>query len=111
MTAASLLPCASPENDPDWWFIEKDGGAAEAKRDGVTMTPDEISAALRRRRQAKDKCFLDCPTSSRLRCLDFGLSENNQTYGIYGSYYPEERRKIVEEMKKRGIEQPKPLVP
>lgn len=117
MTAET--PCSSPANSPDDWFIEKDGkqypddallseeevNAASCDQDGNLLgSADEIEAAvevaeaealkaaLRRRRHAKDKCFVEC--YFRTQCLSLALGDTPPTHGIYGGYYREELDKI-----------------
>jgi len=112
-------PCAQPENDPQDWFIEKDGRQYE---DEPIFTADEVRAIwdaeyargddadpegalqrateerlaenIRKRRHAKDKCFTEC--AMRTLCLQRGMDEHFtiQRYGIWGGYYPEELRAI-----------------
>jgi hypothetical protein len=112
-----ITPCQDPENDPNDWFIEKDGrqyydepvlGAQEVRDlwDECLTTGEDGMVALQRanaerlrenvvkRRHAKDKCFTECPM--RGACLEQGLSEDFVVaqYGIWGGYYPEELRAI-----------------
>lgn len=116
-----VTPCHDPANDPDDWFIEKDGKqypddppltveqAQEVAKgvmrergfgpnflDIVEVAIGEASeaataAALVRRRHAKDKCHVDC--YARLQCLTIAL-EQAPPYGTYGGYYPEELREM-----------------
>lgn len=116
-------PCRRPENDPDDWFIGRDGKqysddeligveararaageALEAAPDGLLVGDyllianraiqaaenEALRKALARRRQARDKCHVECIL--RLHCLDAGLEDPN---GTWGGYYAEERRQIV----------------
>lgn len=111
-------PCRRAENDPDDWFIERDG---KQYPDDV-LVPDEelekvafearalyvegredmlIRDALRRRRQAKEKCWNECITRVRTACLDVAMSSDVQEYGIHGGYYPEEIRKMKRALAQR----------
>lgn len=113
-------PCSRPENDPDDWFIGKDGkqyvddeilspehvaeirqgiaDAAECYTDPVVAADLAVDRAeeralrhnLQKRRHARDKCHLECIL--RLQCLGAGLEV---PYGTFGGYYEEERRQIV----------------
>lgn len=114
-------PCSRPENDPDDWFIGRDGkqypddeilpeGLADQLRAEVmanaTSYTDPVKAAdaavdaaedrevrrqLAKRRHARDKCHLECIL--RLQCLGQGLEVS---HGTFGGYYEEERRQIVQ---------------
>jgi hypothetical protein len=113
-------PCARPENNPDDWFIGRDGKQypddeilspervaeiREAISDNAEHYTDPVAAAdaavdraeeralrhnLAKRRHARDKCHLDCLL--RLHCLGQGLEVS---HGTFGGYYEEERRQIV----------------
>lgn len=112
------VPCADPANNPDDWFIEKDG---RQYPDDVLVTYDEVVAyvdtcektgtpmdfsagveildglavreSLVRRRHAKDKCHTEC--YFRLACLSQALDgPGGIEYGTRGGYYPEELKKI-----------------
>jgi Transcription factor WhiB len=115
-------PCST--GDPEDWFLEKDG---KQYRDDPILTSDECDAlwdtvdpnlsaeevdrivdeaeaekirlALIRRRKARDACY-DCEI--RLGCLNQRL-EQRVEYGIWGGYYPEELRKIEEELDRRAV--------
>lgn len=118
-----LTPCSDPANDPNDWFIEKDG---KQYRDDEVLTEDEVHAlsddgnggikpyeevvtaleqamdekirlALIRRRKARDACY-ECPI--RTQCLGQRL-ETKIEYGTWGGYYPEELRKIEDERDRR----------
>lgn len=112
-----IPPCARPENDPNDWFIEKDG---KQYHDEPVLTADEVRAlwdeclttgedgmtALKRatdariaenlvkRRHAKDRCFTECQI--RLECLQRGLTADFviQPHGIWGGYDQSELRSI-----------------
>jgi hypothetical protein len=119
-------PCRRPENDPDDWFIGRDGkqysddellgveGRARAAGEALQLAPDGLNVAkyliiaekaiadaeteavkqaLAKRRHARDKCHVECIL--RLQCLDAGLEPDNMAHGIWGGYFPEERRQIV----------------
>lgn len=88
-------PCARPENDPDDWFIERDGRQYPDDQ----MTLRDQKAAQTRRRHARDKCHVEC--YARLSCLAVALGDAGPTpgkldieHGIRGGYYPEELRQI-----------------
>lgn len=114
-----VTPCHSDENDPDDWFLSKDGRQYsdddlltqeiidEAIRT-TGLTPldenyvEEVDrvlaeieeqvkrAALTRRRHAKDACFT---CYFRTQCLGLAL-ERNEQHGTWGGYYEEELREI-----------------
>jgi len=105
-----VRPCQNPANDPEDWFIERDGKqypddvlvpdselekvAFEQRADYVEGREDLlIRDALRRRRHAKDKCFTEC--SERFECLSLAIDGPTIEYGTFGGYYTEERREIV----------------
>lgn len=118
-------PCSSPENDPDDWFISKDGRQYPDEplvsiQDAVDHL-DEIDpngtryealivrvredleekatkAALVRRRHAKDACFVDCLV--RAKCLSVAL-ETRPAAGTWGGYHEEELREIQSEISRR----------
>jgi hypothetical protein len=117
-------PCRRPENDPDDWFIEKDGrqyhdepvlAVAEVRslwdlcletgEDGMVAlqraNDERLRENQRKRRHAKDRCFTEC--MMRGACLEQGLSEDFviAQYGIWGGYYPEELRAIQREGRRR----------
>lgn len=116
-----VQPCARPENDPDDWFIEKDGRqyvdepvltdqeivdleegfepasvseAASARLSDAHQEAIDAKLAenLVKRRHAKDKCFTEC--YSRTKCLGLALGPNAPSHGTFGGYYPEELRQI-----------------
>lgn len=127
------MPCRQPENDPDDWFISKDG---KQYADDPLITEDEVMAhlaqvdpdgtrsleeiervwdrlegdakrkALQRRRHAREKCH-QCPV--RTHCLGLAL-ESEMTHGTWGGYYEEELREIRKEIarRKRKIAKPNP---
>lgn len=115
-----VTPCQRPENDPDDWFIGKDG---KQYSDDEILSPERVAeirqaihdnaehytdptaaadaavdraeeratkAALTKRRHARDKCHLECIL--RLQCLGAGL---DVSHGTWGGYFEEERREIV----------------
>jgi hypothetical protein len=113
-------PC---EADPDRWFIERDGrkyddevlvgeddlNAAMAERpdpedleDAEQVFDDlmnaKVKARLVERRHARDDCFGKCPV--RTLCLQQAL-DNREQYGIWGGYYPEQRRALEREIDAR----------
>lgn len=110
-----VTPCADPENDPNDWFIEKDGRqyaddvlVPDAELESVAWEARALyregkedlilRAALRRRRHARDKCY-ECPL--RLACLTRTLDAADVEYGTKGGYYPEELRKVQREIVRR----------
>jgi hypothetical protein len=114
-------PC---EADPDKWYIDRDGrkfddevlvteadirdlgglpeGApvedidAEAVIDGLVA--DRVKARLVERRHARDACFAECLV--RTQCLQLAL-DNQEQYGIWGGYFPEQRRQLEREIEAR----------
>lgn len=122
-------PCQDPANDPNDWFIERDG---RQYHDEPVLTADEVRAIwdaeteladeegrepdlagvlekataarlkenLRKRRDAKAKCY-ECPL--RTQCLQLGLSSDFVVaqYGTWGGYYTEELRAIQREGRRR----------
>jgi hypothetical protein len=117
---AYVPPCGMPENDPNDWFIEKDGRQYSDESiftvDEVAsiwdlayaedLNPDEVldeatqkrlKANLVKRRHAKDKCHRECKI--RTQCLSQGMDTpwGVRAYGIWGGYYPEELRVIDRE--------------
>lgn len=117
------IPCeASPED----WFIEKSGKQydddpvitlEEAKAlaeetesfEELEAAIDElraerISAALLRRRRARDLCFTECPV--RTQCLGIALSEPTPAnYGTWGGYHSEQLRAIRRERDRKRAQQ------
>ncbi len=114
-----VTPCARPENDPNAWFIERDG---RQYPDETLVTEEELTQALEirtqdegesrmgfairvmedlvdtklrlrliSRRHAKDACFTQC--IFRMHCLNVA-TVNEEQHGTWGGYYPEERRQI-----------------
>lgn len=101
-------PC---KDNPDQWYTERDGRRYD---DEVLVDVEQIMANLDgepfgaveeavedaleevvkqrviERRQARDKCF-GCKV--RLQCLDTALT-NREQYGIWGGYFPEQRRTL-----------------
>lgn len=117
-------PCSDPANDPNDWFIERDGRqyhdepvlsadevralwdeCLETGEDGmvalVRANNERLKDNQRRRRKAKDLCHNECPL--RTECLQLGLSSDFavQSHGIWGGYYPEELRAIQREGRSR----------
>lgn len=113
------LPCR--EGNADDWFLSKDGkqyadddlltpedlDAIELEVDALGLThgerddalaravgkaeTDAKTAALQRRRHAKEACFESC--LFRTRCLDRALALG-LSHGTWGGYYEEEIREI-----------------
>ena len=118
-------PCRSKANDPEDWFIGRDGKQypddvvltleeAEVLTAGRGLDPDDASAVaevfeevhaerikaqLRKRRHAKDRCFTEC--KMRLECLGLALriEEGPLPANLieYGTFggYFEEERKQI----------------
>lgn len=107
-----VTPCRRPENDPDDWFLGRDG---KQYSDDPVMTVQEITdvrlqydneqeadlaveeaeafrlrEAVKRRKAARSLCHTDCIL--RLQCLEAGLEVS---HGTWGGYYEEERAQIV----------------
>lgn len=121
-------PCADPANDPNDWFISRDGKqysdddfltdddrieilerANEFGLEGeeriafIESAQDDLEAeakkdALRRRRWAKDKCFVEC--YFRLHCLDRALREQ-PSHGTWGGYDEDELKVLYEKINNR----------
>ena len=116
-----VTPCQRPENDPDDWFIGRDGKQyaddefvtseeIEEIREGLfnsehytdieaaiddqvdKLESRRLKTALQKRRHARDKCHVECIL--RLQCLDAGLQPENLHHGTWGGYYSEERSQI-----------------
>jgi hypothetical protein len=114
-------PC---ESDPDRWFTERDGRRYD---DEVLVTEEELRAALPsafgaepdletaeekleeltaakvkerlvERRHARDDCHVKCKV--RTLCLQKAL-DNREAYGIWGGYFPEQRRELEREIDRR----------
>jgi hypothetical protein len=83
-----ITPCADPANDPDDWFIERDG----RQYPDESLDLDEQKAALVRRRHARDKCHVEC--YFRTQCLTIALTKPEPPHGTWGGYYPEELRQV-----------------
>lgn len=112
-----VTPCADPANDPEDWYLDKDGrqyadvdlvteeALAEAIVERDMLWADqgqvnrlradlEIEAAkdgVVRRRHAKDACFT---CYHRTLCLGKAL-DNREQFGIWGGYTPEERNAVL----------------
>lgn len=115
-------PCARPENDSDDWFLERDGRqyhddgslepTAEQEAEAARLDADEgeaylariradnLTAALGRRRRAKDACFTEC--YFRTRCLRQAM-DTRPASGTWGGYHIEELRSIWRLMDQRGV--------
>jgi len=124
-----LTPCNDGVNNPDDWFIGRDGKQyadedllndeireailAEANRQELTgdariefiekaqdrFEGDSKRENLRRRRQAREKCHDGC--YFRLQCLDIAL-KNEETHGTWGGYTEEELRELRREISRRA---------
>lgn len=117
------VPCRRPENNPDDWFIAKDGkqypdedlvpddamvahlndidpdGALsefEIERVRNRLLSDAKRDAIARRRHAREKCHSEC--YFRTQCLDLGLTEE---VGTWGGYYEEDLRELRRERSRR----------
>lgn len=125
-------PCNDGVNNPDDWFIGRDGRQyadedllnddirlgilEEANRRELTGDPrvefiekfqdraeGEVKREnLRRRRHAREKCHEDC--YFRLNCLDLAL-RNVETHGTWGGYTEEELRELRREIARRARRQ------
>lgn len=126
-----MRPCGDPSNNPNDWFISKDG---RQYPDEEFLTEDEIrsirrsvlrkadeadaehqareeaavraSKALRRRLsiQARKAAREKCVTACpfRMECLDVALSNPTPaTHGTWGGYFEEELREIRDERMRR----------
>ncbi len=110
----TYLPCADEANDPEDWFIEKDGlqyawEPLVTEQDGVDPPAREVAeerakkAALVRRRHARDKCHTLC--ERRLDCLGLAIDGDRPDFeGIRGGYFQEQLKKIVDEREKKRQE-------
>ena len=111
-------PCSA---NPDQWYTERDGRRYDDESlvdeiyidnlrdqfpqgdiEEIEAAVDELVAMatkqrLIERRQARDACFT-CPV--RLACLDLALAKREQ-YGVWGGYFPEQRRAIERELDRR----------
>lgn len=114
-------PCSA---NPDQWYTERDGrryddeplvSDEQIRAIAVQFPPHDIAGVeeavdvavaeatkqrLIERRQAREGCFA-CP--ARLACLDLALKRREQ-YGIWGGYFPEQRRAIERELDRRETE-------
>ena len=112
-------PC---ESDPDRWYTERDGRryddevlvtTEDARRATIGFDlldveerdalVDELTAAkvkerLVERRHARDDCHVKCPV--RTLCLQKAL-DNHEQWGIWGGYFPEQRRELEREIDRR----------
>lgn len=125
-----VQPCADPENDPEDWFISRDGKqypddpmpgysnesvlgawAEEEERLGRELTGSE-------QRRVDDRVFADGQRDQlrkrrhakeaclgcyfRTSCLDSALQvDTPATHGTWGGYYEEELREIRKEIARR----------
>jgi len=118
-------PCNDGSNNPDDWFIGRDG---KQYGDDELVTEEEVAAhlaqvdpngtrsedeiqrvwdrmesivkreALQRRRHAREACHDDC--YFRLACLDLAL-KNGEIHGTWGGYHEEELRELRREISRR----------
>lgn len=118
-----VTPCASSENDPDDWFIEKDGKQypeddliTEALRteireavvatvgiddpdlferidDAIELAEAEALKAALTRRRHA-KDACHVDCLLRTQCLQIALTDPEPTHGTWGGYYREELREI-----------------
>jgi hypothetical protein len=113
-------PC---HDNPDQWYTERDGRryddellvtedmireavGAEAERLAPRppvevlddLVADVTKQRLIERRQARDLCHTECPV--RTICLELALT-NREQYGIWGGYFPEQRRELERQMDAR----------
>lgn len=122
-------PCRAPENDPDDWFIEKDGRQyddeellTDAQRQAIVVevlagttandpnvlekteaAVDEANAEAGRTALARRRRAKDaCATECPVRQWCLGdLEDGDHEYGTRGGYYPEERRAMLRLLKRR----------
>lgn len=119
---SASTPC---ESDPDKWFIDRDGlkyddevlvgevelNAAMAQRPDPedledaeiildALLADKVKARLVERRHARDECHTVCKV--RTLCLQKAL-DNQEQYGIWGGYFPEQRRQLEREIEARRL--------
>lgn len=109
-------PCNDPANDPEDWFISKNGrqyadealvseeyadiivewAAIDGVDPGLALELTEellVKDALVRRRHAKDACFTQC--YFRTQCLQLALDgEAGPESGTWGGYLEEELHQI-----------------
>lgn len=118
-------PCRDPENNPDDWFIGRDGKQypddelvteedlaahlAEVDPHGTRSTEevariferlksDARRDALQRRRHAREACHEDC--YFRTNCLDLAM-RNVMEHGTWGGYFEEDLRGLRLEIARR----------
>lgn len=118
-------PCRDPQNDPEDWFIDKDGkqypdddfvttqqvnDAADAipgfDKDDLdqwetlveTLEEDAKKTALRKRRHARDKCYTEC--YFRTHCAQAAL-DTRPEHGTWGGYYREELKVLYKDLDAR----------
>lgn len=122
-------PCSSPENDPNDWFISKDGKqyvdddflteaevagltrsvlpiegeTAEQHRDRVDLTIRVAESDRKRRALASRRHAKEACHGCYFRtaCLDRALTEV-QGHGTWGGYYEEELKEIRREQGRRA---------
>jgi hypothetical protein len=76
-------------------FFEHQGGdPVDPEAILARMVDDIVKLRLVERRHARDLCHTACPV--RTRCLDkaIGDPDHREQYGIWGGYFPEQRRAI-----------------
>lgn len=125
-------PCHSPENDPEDWFISKDGKQyadddflSEAEVRGITKAVlditgetaeehrDRVDSAIRAAESDRKRRALQrrrhakeaCHNDCYFRttCLGLALEPNSPaTHGTWGGYYEEELKEIRSEQRKRA---------
>lgn len=113
-----MTPCQDPANDPEDWFISRDGKQypdddlldEETRLKIATLDEDEqakvteaaeaeaLKASLRRRRHARDKCYTECLL--RTACLNQAL-ETGVEHGTWGGYHEEQLRELRRAIERR----------
>lgn len=123
-----MTPCQDPANDPDDWFLGRDGKQysddilvtdedveealiSRGWPEGVTrqtvidaLTAEVVRENLTRRRHAKDLCHTECP--ARFACLGLAFDPtrdlpNVVPSGTWGGYFEEERKAMATEVERR----------
>lgn len=89
----TMTPCSDPANDPDDWFIGRDGRQYSEDQ----LTEEEFEVAKAKRIAARAACYR-CPV--RLKCLDVAL-QTKPMYGTWGGYYPDQLKTLYSKIKER----------
>ncbi len=70
----------------------------DAQKALAAAEADARTAALQRRRHAKEACYTSCPV--RLQCLQVAI-DTDERHGTWGGYYEEEIAQIQDAIKER----------